>query len=84
MTSLVVQWLRIHLAIQGMQIPSLGWETKIPYTEEQLSPCTTVEKPCALQSLKPTSSRTGTTQLESPRAATTEPVSHNQRVCALQ
>ena len=41
MTSLVVQWLRIHLAIQGMQILSLGWETKIPYTEEQLSPCPT-------------------------------------------
>ena len=25
-TSLVVQWLRIHLPMQGMQVPSLVWE----------------------------------------------------------
>ena len=25
-TSLVVQWLRVHLPMQGTQVPSLAWE----------------------------------------------------------
>ena len=39
-TSLVVQWLKIHLAVQGMQVQSLAG-VKIPHTTEQLSPCAT-------------------------------------------
>ena len=38
-TSLVVQWLRIHLPMQGTRGRSLVWED--PHAEEQLSPCTT-------------------------------------------
>ena len=35
--SLVVQWLRIHLPMQGTQVRS----GKIPHAAEQLSPCAT-------------------------------------------
>ena len=35
-TSLVIQWLRIHLATQGNQVQSLCG-TKIPHAERQLS-----------------------------------------------
>ena len=39
-TSLVVQWLRIQLLMQGMQILSIpGWGNKIPHTMGQLSSC---------------------------------------------
>ena len=34
---LVVQWLRIHLAVQGMHVQTLVRETKIPHAMEQLS-----------------------------------------------
>ena len=35
--SLVVQWLRIHLAMQGMDAGSIpGWGIKIPHATEQL------------------------------------------------
>ena len=37
-TPLVVQWLRICLAMQGAQVRSLVRELKIPYAAEQLSP----------------------------------------------
>ena len=37
-TSLVAQWLRIHLPIQGTWVRSLV--QKIPHAAEQLSPCT--------------------------------------------
>ena len=37
-TSLVVQWLRIHLPMQGTRVWSLVPGTKIPHTLEQLSP----------------------------------------------
>ena len=35
--SLVVQWLRIHLAMQGVQVWSLDQGTRIPHAKEQLS-----------------------------------------------
>ena len=41
-TSLVVQWLRIHLPMQGTQVQSLVWEDpwfgRIPHVTGQLSP----------------------------------------------
>ena len=38
--SLMAQWSRIHIAVQGTgSIPGPG--TKIPHATEQLSPCTT-------------------------------------------
>ena len=36
-TSLVVQWLKIHLAMQGMQVPSFIWELRPPHAMGQLS-----------------------------------------------
>ena len=39
-TSLIVQWLRISLLMQQTWVRSPHWETKIPHTWEQLSPCT--------------------------------------------
>ena len=35
-TSLVVQWMRIRLQMQGMEVPSLSG--RIPHAGEQLSP----------------------------------------------
>ena len=50
-TSLVVQWLRISLAMQGIPIQSrLG---KIPHATEQLSPCPTTSGALDLQLLTP-------------------------------
>ena len=47
-TSLVVQWLRIQLAMQGKWVWSLNQGTKIPYTAEQQSPpTTTIESACS-------------------------------------
>ena len=40
-TSLVAQWLKIHLPIERAQVPSLVWEDAI----EQLSPCITTSGP---------------------------------------
>ena len=41
--SLVAQWLRIHLPMQGTQFePCSG---KIPHAVEQLSPCATTTEP---------------------------------------
>ena len=37
-TSLVVQWLRIRLAMQDTDLIA-SWGTKIPHATEQLSPC---------------------------------------------
>ena len=42
-TSLVSQWLRIHLRIQGHRFDP--WSGKIPHAAEQLSWCTTTTKP---------------------------------------
>ena len=36
-TSLVVQWLRIHLPMQGRQVRSLDGKLKIPHNSEELS-----------------------------------------------
>ena len=41
--SLVVQWLRICLPMQGTQVRALV--RKIPHAAEQLSPCTTTTEP---------------------------------------
>ena len=42
-TSLVVQWLRIRLQMQGTRVGSLVW--KIPHATEQQSPCATTTEP---------------------------------------
>ena len=42
-TSLVVQWLRIHLPMQGHRFNP--WSRKIPHASEQLSPCATTTEP---------------------------------------
>ena len=39
--SLVVQWLRIHLPVQGFD----PWSEKIPHAKGQLNPCTTTTEP---------------------------------------
>ena len=41
--SLVAQWLRILLPMQGTQVRALSWT--IPHAVEQLSPCTTTTEP---------------------------------------
>ena len=42
-TSLVAQWLRIHLSMQGTRFEP--WSRKIPHAAEQLSPCATTTEP---------------------------------------
>ena len=59
-TSLVAQWLRIRLPMQGKQVRALVWED--PHAVEQLSPHTTTTEP-ALQSPQAT-----TTDACAPRA----------------
>ena len=49
--SLVVQWLRILLPMQGTQVQA--WSGKISHAAEQLSPCATTTEP-ALQSPRAT------------------------------
>ena len=44
-TFLVVQWLRICLAMQGDLGLIPGWGTKIPHVAEQLSPHATTTNP---------------------------------------
>ena len=45
-TSLVAQWLRICLPLQGTQVRALvPWCRKIPHAAEQLSPCATTTEP---------------------------------------
>ena len=41
--SLVAQWLRIRLSMQGT--PFNPWSRKIPHGAEQLSPCATTTEP---------------------------------------
>ena len=79
-TSLVAQWLRIHLPMQGTQVQSLVWEDPT---------CCGATKPMSHnywartpQLLKPTSSRARVPQLLSLHAATTEACA--PRACALQ
>ena len=43
-TSLVAQWLRIHLPMEGTRVQSLVRE-EIPHAAEQLSPCATTTEP---------------------------------------
>ena len=45
--SLVVQWLRIRLPVQGTRVQALVW--KIPHAAEQLSPCATTPEPVHLE-----------------------------------
>ena len=59
-TSLVAQWLRIRLPMQGHGFEP--WSGKIPHAAEQLSPCATTTEP-ALQSPRAT-----TTEARTPRA----------------
>ena len=42
-TSLVAQWLRIRLPMQGHGFEP--WSGKIPHAAEQLSPCATTTEP---------------------------------------
>ena len=44
-TSLVAQWLRIHLPVQGTWVQSLGPRAKILYASGQLSPCVSTTEP---------------------------------------
>ena len=44
-TSLVAQWLRIHLPMQGRGHGFEPWSGKIPHAVEQLSPCATTTEP---------------------------------------
>ena len=43
-TSLVAQWLRIRLPMQGHGFQP--WSGKIPHAAEQLSPCATTTEAC--------------------------------------
>ena len=47
----MTQWIRIHLSVEGTQVPP--WSGKIPHFLEQLSLCATTEVQ-ALQSPKAT------------------------------
>ena len=50
-TSLVVQWLKISLAMQRTQVQSTpDWGTKTPHPTEQLSPHATITEAHLLQS----------------------------------
>ena len=42
-TSLVVQWVRIHLAKQGTRF--YPWSREIPHVAEELSPCAAITEP---------------------------------------
>ena len=88
-TSMVVQWLRIHLDTAGDMASIPGWRTKTPHATEQLSPCPAtvepmsagvhvpqLENPCATAT-EPVCSRAHAPQLESLCTATTEPACHN-------
>lgn len=44
-TSLVARWLRLHLVEQGMWVPLLVRENKIPHAAEQLGWCATTTEP---------------------------------------
>ena len=46
-TSLVAQWLRICLPMQGTRVEALSG--KIPHAAEQLSPCATTAEPVCLE-----------------------------------
>ena len=72
MTSLLVQCLRIHLAMQRTLV--LDWEDpwsgNIPHVLKQQSPCTTTTEPecpkvCVLQQEKPPQGEAHAPQLES-------------------
>ena len=71
-TSLVLEWIRIHLPMQGTHFWSLAQE--IPHTLEQLSPCTATVEPMPSRTLEP--------QLLKPCAATAE--AREPRACAPQ
>ena len=71
-TCLVVQWIRIHLPMQGIWIDN--WSGKLPQTTEQLSLCATNTEPA------PQNPRAATT--ETILLKTTE--AHAPRACGLQ
>ena len=48
-TSLVVQWLKIHLPVRDHGFDP--WSRKMPHVTEHLSPCTTTTEACMPQSL---------------------------------
>ena len=71
-TSLVAQWLRIHLPMQGTQVEP--WSRKIPHAAEQLSPrATTTEPAChnywSLSAYSPCSATREATAIRSLRTA---------------
>ena len=69
-TSLVAQWLRIHLPVQGTQVQYLFRED--PTCIRETKPVCHNYRAYAPQLLKPVHSRAQVLQLLSPRAATTE------------
>ena len=77
-TSLVAQWLRICLPMQGTGVRS----GKIPHAAEQLSPCATTTEPArprahTPQVLSPCATTTEAHTLQGPCTATTEPACYN-------
>ena len=44
-TSLVAQWIRLHLPMQGVQVGYLVGEPRPPYATRQLSPTATTTEP---------------------------------------
>ena len=81
-TSLVVQWLKIHLPIQGTGVWSLIWEDSTGC--RQLSPCATTAKPmypriCVLQQEMPRKWEAHAAQLESSLSSPQSEKSHVQQ-----
>ena len=62
-TSLVIQWQRIHLPMQGTLVPSPG---KIPCAAGQLSPCTTTAEPVLHRKRSHRSENPSTATIEQP------------------
>ena len=52
-TSLLIQWIRIHLLMQGHGFSS--WSRKIPHAMGQLSPCTPTTEPMGCNAWSPSS-----------------------------
>ena len=50
-TSLVVQWIRIHLPVQGTQVQYQSG--RIPHAREQLCPFATITKPTHSEACPP-------------------------------
>ena len=77
-TSLVVQWLRICLSVQGDMGSIPGRETKIQHAAAQLSPRAATTEPACSRACAPQLERSPHAATKSPRAATKDPTCHNK------